>query len=81
MITIGTTFEHHTCPKCKNSSVALIRTEIYDYGSRIHKVVMDTCPKCGVKLSKHKEFDRKLTDAEVDKLYPNGKTKPQVNEI
>lgn len=77
---MGSIFSQYKCSDCDTISVAYIRTEIYDFGTRIRKIVQDACPKCGKKLSPAIPFDRELTEEEVNELYPNGRTRPIIKE-
>lgn len=77
MIPLGPVLCQHTCPDCSTVSCSYITIEIVDFGTRIRKSVADACPKCGKKLTQEKEFERELTQEEIDELYPQKRRKQQ----
>lgn len=77
MIPLGSVTCQHTCPKCGTVSCSYHTTQIIDFSTRIKRTVFDACPKCGTKLSHVEEFERELTQEEIDELYPQKRRKQQ----
>lgn len=75
MVQLGVIFENCTCPKCNAKTTTMCSTEIYGYGTRIRRSILDACPKCLHKITNNKEFDRKLTSKELERFYPNNQSR------